>query len=197
MYNNIKLNVQSCDGKYISPSFISLLGVRQGDNLSPTLFNIFVNDLPRIFDDTCKPVSVGNVFINCMLYADDLVIMSESNQGLQEAMNKLGNYCDRWGLEVNINKTKFNVSKKHTSINVKLIFKGKYIEMVDTAKYLGIEFSNDGNTQVAKSDLYNRALKACFKLTRALKPLPTPSTSLHLFDHLIKPILLYGSLVSN
>jgi hypothetical protein len=77
-------------------------------------------------------------------------------------------------------------------MNIKLIFKGKSIEMVYITKYLGMEFSNDGNTGVAKSDLYKRALKACFKLTRALKPLPTPSTSLHLFDHLIKPILLYG-----
>ena len=75
--------------------FMSLLGVRQGDNLSPTLFNIFVNDLPSIFD--CNPARVGNMNINCMMYADDLIIMSESYEGLQESFNRLEKYCKQCG----------------------------------------------------------------------------------------------------
>ena len=47
-------------------------------------------------------------------------------------------------------------------------------------------------TLYQKSDIYKRGLKAYFQLIRTLNPLPKPSMSLHLFDHLVKPILLYG-----
>ena len=93
MYTNIRLSVQSCDGQSMTLYFISLLGVRQGDNLSPTLLNIFANDLPSIFDDDCNPARVGNMNIDCMMHADDLIIMSESHEGLQESFNRLEKYC--------------------------------------------------------------------------------------------------------
>ena len=194
MYSNIMLSVQSGDGLNITLSFLSLLGVRQGDNLSPTLFSIFVNDLPSIFTENCKPACFGDMKINCMMYADDLIIMSESNTGLQESMNKLDKYCDQWGLTVNINKTKCMITKTNSNINInsKLFFKNNNIEIVDKVKYLGIEFSHDGNVQVIQSDLYKKGLKAYFKLMRALNPLPSPKILLNLFDHLIKPVLLYG-----
>ena len=55
------------------PTFESLVGVRQGCNLSPTLFNVFVNDIPSMFDKTCHPVRLGRVDLNCLLYADNLI----------------------------------------------------------------------------------------------------------------------------
>ena len=39
-------------------------------------------------------------------FADDLVILSESQNGLQSALNKLEDYCHKWQLTVNKNKTK-------------------------------------------------------------------------------------------
>ena len=45
---------------------------------------------------------------------------------------------------------------------------------------------------VSQTDIYKKGLKAYFKLIRSLNPPPTPAISLHLFDHLVKPILLYG-----
>ena len=59
-------------------------------------------------------------------------------------------------------------------------------------KYLGIEFSYDGSNEVAKSYLYKRGLKSYFKMIRSLNPFPKPHILLHVFDHLIKSILLYG-----
>ena len=192
MYNNISLAVQSSDGDRITEYFISLLGVRQGDNLSPTLFNIFVNDIPKIFDYTCDPAIFGDISINCLMYADDLLILSETNLGLQNSMNKLSSYCNQWGLSVNTAKTKFMISKSNIASASKLLFNNEIIEQVFSFKYLGIEFSYDGNNLVSQTDIYKKGLKAYFKLIRSLNPPPTPAISLHLFDHLVKPILLYG-----
>jgi hypothetical protein len=46
----------------ITDSFNSNVGVRQGDNLSPNLFKLFINDLPEIFDQTCNPVILNKDF---------------------------------------------------------------------------------------------------------------------------------------
>jgi len=40
------------------------------------------------------------------IYADDLVILSESPTGLQHCINALDNYCEKWRLNINIKKTK-------------------------------------------------------------------------------------------
>ena len=58
--------------------------------LSPILFNCYISDLPPIFDDTCTPPQLADKPLSCLLYADDLVIMSETAQGLQNALHKLG-----------------------------------------------------------------------------------------------------------
>ena len=160
----------------------------------PTLFNIFINDIPNIFDDNCNPARVGNMKINCMMYADDLIVISESHKGLQESMNKLEKYCEQWGITVNVSKTKYMISNSKYLANQKyeLHFNDVIIDQVKSTKYLGIEFSYDGKMQIAKSDLYKRGLKAYFKLMRSLKPYPTPKISINLFDHLVKPIILYG-----
>ena len=78
--------------------------------------------------------------------------------------------------------------------NCVLHFNGENIDRTESTKYvyLVIEFSYDGNMQIAKLDLYKRGLKAYFKLMRSLKPFPTPKISMNLFDHLIKTIILYG-----
>ena len=59
-----------------SEGFPSKLGVLQEDNLSPSLFNLFINYIPKCFDGLCMPVSLGNSKLNCLMYADDLVLLS-------------------------------------------------------------------------------------------------------------------------
>ena len=51
-------------------------GVKQGDNLSSPLFNIYINDIPDIFDQECKPFTLDNMPLNCLMFADDLLLLS-------------------------------------------------------------------------------------------------------------------------
>ena len=46
-------------------TFLSHVGVYQGDNLSPNLFNIFSNDIVDQFDSTCDPALLGDTYLNC------------------------------------------------------------------------------------------------------------------------------------
>jgi hypothetical protein len=45
-------------------------------------------------DDSCKPVSLNGLKINCQMYADDVILLSENAQGLQSCLPKLQSYCD-------------------------------------------------------------------------------------------------------
>jgi hypothetical protein len=50
----------------------------EGDNLSPSLFKIFVNDLPSYLSNTSDPVNVNGKDIYCLMYADDIILLSNS-----------------------------------------------------------------------------------------------------------------------
>jgi hypothetical protein len=45
----------------------SKLAVKQGDNLSPNLFNLYVNDPPSYFDASCDPVTINKTQIHCFM----------------------------------------------------------------------------------------------------------------------------------
>ena len=136
--------------------FKSLVGVRQGDNLSPTLFNIFMNGLPKYFDDSCAPTRIGNTPLNSMLYADDLMVVSETQSGLQEAMYKLEKYCSSWSMKVNANKTKFMVTTGDRGQPCTVTYQQNNIEPVSSFKYLGIEVSKDGTVSATMNDICRR-----------------------------------------
>ena len=70
-------------------------GVKQGDSISPTLFNIFINDLSASFNtEECKPPELLNSRVGSLSSADDLLILIESKKGLQNSVNKLNMFCD-------------------------------------------------------------------------------------------------------
>ena len=106
MYKNDRLCVKV--NNKMTDFFTSRVGVRQGDVLSPTLFKLFINDLPNILDDDSVSVTLDKENIPCLLYADDLVLISNTKSDLQHKLNLLNDYCAKWCLEVNIKKNKNN-----------------------------------------------------------------------------------------
>lgn len=197
MYNESRYILKS-GGEFSFP-IDSTVGVKQGCSLSPLLFNLFINDIHEIFDESCAPVNLNNVKISSLSFADDLVVLSETESGLKNSIKALEKYCDKWGLKVNIKKTKILVFNRPLSKKVKQIhceIDGKRIDIVKSYTYLGIDVTNTGNFQLACKSLYQKSLRALFSLYAAISPksdVPNSKLLLKLFDCLIKPILLYGA----
>ena len=53
----------------------------------------------------CFPVMLDSQNISVLMYADDIVLLSESPIGLQNCLNNLLEYCSQWKLSVNLKKT--------------------------------------------------------------------------------------------
>ena len=104
--------------------FLLLFRRSPGGNLSPVLFAIYLNDLQEYMAERSEGLpSLGRearglgwkredeslmLKMLMLLYADD-TICSESAEGLQQALDALSDYCDKWNLRVNVDKTKIVV----------------------------------------------------------------------------------------
>ena len=84
---------------------MSNCGVRQGDSLSPILFALYINDLAREIIDQNKGIKLDNINISILLYADDIVLISESDQNLQDILDYMHRWCFNWKLKLNVDKS--------------------------------------------------------------------------------------------
>ena len=91
-------------------------GVRQGCSLIPTLFNIYVNKLARALEQSATPgLTLLKSKVKCLLFADDLVLLTPTKEELQQHLDLLHRFCQTWTLKVNLSKTKFMVFQKSSS----------------------------------------------------------------------------------
>ena len=68
-------------------------GVKQGDNLSPTLFALFINDLAEELKTLNCGISINGVSLCCLLYADDLLLLSDTEDNMQRMLDYVS-YCE-------------------------------------------------------------------------------------------------------
>ena len=187
-----------------SEFFSCNVGVRQGENLSPFLFSMYINDLEQYLIERnvigLQSITVPieeELFLYlklCVLfYADDTVILAETPDDLQIALNEFCLYCEQWKLNVNISKTKILVFSKGRMLKKEFLFNNIVLENVKEFKYLGIVFSRSGSFCKAKKHLCEQAQKAMYGVIRKIRQFNLPiDCQLDLFDKIVIPVLLYG-----
>ena len=167
-----------------------------GGGLSPLLFNISIDDMKKIFDDSCVPVKMLERPLPHLLYADDLVLMSTSETGLNNCLKRLGNFCETWQMEVNMKKSQvitFNKSGRKLT-GSKFTFLNKPMEVVNKYCYLGIDLYPSGSFRTSVANLMNKARKAMSPLFSTIAQFQLPcSNGIKLFNSLIKPLCLYNA----
>ena len=189
----------------LSDSFPCQVGVRQGENLSPLLFALYINDLKNFLSEkynglntiSSSLVNELNVYLKlfCLLYADDTLVLAESPDELQKALNGLYMYCCKWKLSVNVDKTKVIIFSRGKKTKIKSFnFGDHFVEIVEEYVYLGTTFRYNGNFDKAIEKQVLQAKKATFSLITKTNQLNLSlEVFSELYDKLVIPVLLYGS----
>ena len=170
-------------------------GVKQGDPLSPMLFNCVVDELmDQLGSDYGLQVS-ENTTVNCLGYADDLILSSGSKLGMSMLLKKAMAFFNERGLKLNVKKcqgmySEYIGKKKITRVisSPTWVVDADFIPMTDmdqTIKYLGLDITTRGKSHVNMQkvrELLSRVEAS--KLRRTQK--------LFAIKHHVIPRFLYG-----
>ncbi len=135
----------------------SAKGVRQGCILSPLLFGLYTEELAVRVKSTGLGVRVGNDKLSLLLYADDVVIMSENAEELQTMLNEVTGYGRDFRVKFSSEKSQvLVVNGLEDDVDRSWQLGGQAIQRVSEYKYLGVCFNEKG-CERAKSDKVRKA----------------------------------------
>ena len=127
-------------GNKQSDHFPVSTGLRQGCVLSPLLFSLYINGLVMELKRKRCGVECGDLLIPGLLFTDDTSLFGEDVEGLEQSLMVLEEWCSRWRMKVNVEKsaTMHFRKKSFCNGNVHEFFIGReVIPMVTKYKYLG------------------------------------------------------------
>ena len=166
--------------------------------MSPTLFAIYINDLAEEIKESGIGIDVDEgLVVSVLLYADDIVLLADSEDDLQSLLNIVHSWCTRWRLEVNLLKTNIMHVRKKQTPRAPFEFKlgdGR-VDYCATYKYLGVTVNEHLNFEETTFEICESAGRALGGLiTKMIKnggfPLAVYSK---LYESLVCSISDYGS----
>lgn len=82
----------------MSELFDITLGVKQGEQLSPLLFILFINDIVNTIDfNMLNENDLNMLYMYIHLFADDIVLCTTDHMSLQSQIDNLYEYSCNWG----------------------------------------------------------------------------------------------------
>ena len=138
------------------------------DILDDVIMGPFKVTLGLIF----SPKSTTNILCSCMIWADDLLILSRTEEGLQMMLDNLYTFSENNGLSANIDKTKvmiFNKSGRH--IHRSFNWGALKVETTREYKYLGFRVTPSGEINSGLKDLKDLKVKSIYETENETWPI--------------------------
>jgi hypothetical protein len=200
MYDSILMSVKS-QGQ-LGPTFSTSQGTKQGGELSPLLFGLFIEQFHELLKSKCPGMGpvIGGMRVPDILYADDVVVLSTDPTHIQEALDVLRLFCELFGMRVNVSKTHlviFRKPRRPLSAAVRR-YEWRYgsdpVQVKDEARYLGAVFHCTKGMLAAADSLAVAGRRAMHALLTRLKAarISQSAFSVRLFNVLVEPVLSYG-----
>lgn len=199
LINLIKLTLTNTKSKVkfrgeLSEPFEIKTGLRQGDGLSPLLFNCALEIVMREWVKKCPPkIKIGrNIKTNCLGFADDLALLANDLDEAKTQISELQNIASKIGLKISFEKTEI-MTQKPTSLR-EININGNKIKIVTQFKYLGEIITNNLNEKTsiqmrtnklarAQKLTWNTYKKKCLSINAKLKH----------YNSVIKPEATYAA----
>ena len=139
--------------------------------------------------DECA--TIGNCKISCLQFADDLVLLSSTESGLQRTLNSFADACNTAGMKISTAQTEVLHLSRNPDQCV-LQVNGVTLKQVEKFKYLGVAFTSDGrqdeelDTRIGKASAVMRALHYSVAMKREL----SKKAKLSIFKQFLSPFSL-------
>lgn len=196
LYDRVSIRV--CAGGRLGPALATHRGTRQGSELSPLLFGLFMDLLSELIKLQVPGVgpTIGSMRVPDLEYADDVTLMAWSREEAQQLLDCLDLFCTLFDMTVNLDKTRAMVLRRPGGMPAGILqYRGQPVAVAESAHYLGLTFDSTKGFTLAGDQLARKGQKSMFGLLPQLRlhHIAQNDLRLRLFDTLVEPVLSYGA----
>jgi hypothetical protein len=180
-------------GNVVSSPVKMCAGVRQGGVLSPVLFAIYINCLIVDLRQSGHGLSVLGIFVGCILYADDILLLANSLSDMQCMLNICSGTVESLDMSFNVSKSfVVRFGKRYNKECKPLLLNGLNIEFRNKVQYLGVTFKAGCMLRFDFSHATMAFYRAFNKLWNRCKFANSELTCAYIMQSVCMPVLTYG-----